>query len=109
MYLLDDLHSERWYVRKLQKLSTDLAATLQGPVRCKQDTVNDRCDSEDASNDGTGPRVTIVSILIKNYPLHLRGEEVCERLSRLRVDHQNGGDVVVEEDARNATTTVRDL
>lgn len=32
-----------------------------------------------------------------------------ERLSRLRVHNQNWGDVVVQEDARNAARTVEDL
>jgi len=34
---------------------------------------------------------------------------VCKRLSRLRVHNQEGGDVVVEENTRNAARAVRDL
>lgn len=51
----------------------------------------------------------VVSTLIGSCGFHLRGEEVCERLSRLRVYYQNGGDVVIEEDPRNASRAVRDL
>lgn len=40
----------------LQKLSTSAATILQSPVRCKQNAVNDGRDSEDASNNGAGPR-----------------------------------------------------
>ena len=34
---------------------------------------------------------------------------MCKRLPRLRVHNQEGGNVVVEEDTRNAACTVRDL
>lgn len=51
----------------------------------------------------------VVSALITFFRPHLRGEEVRKRLSRFRVHNQNRGDVVVEEDPRNTTSTVRDL
>lgn len=43
------------YVCKLQKFSTDMPATLQRPVRCKQAPVDDRCNGKNASNDSAGP------------------------------------------------------
>lgn len=49
-------HSGRGWVRKLQKLSTDMATVLQCLVCGEQDAVDDGCYGEDASNDGTGAR-----------------------------------------------------
>ena len=43
-------------MRKLQKLSTDMATVLQCLVCGEQDAVDDGCYGEDASNDGTGAR-----------------------------------------------------
>ena len=37
-----------------KKLSTDVATILQYLVCREQDPVEDRCDGEDASHDGTG-------------------------------------------------------
>ena len=41
--------------RDLQKFSTDVAATLQSPIRGEQGAVDDRRNSENTSNDSTRP------------------------------------------------------
>ena len=39
----------------LHEFSANVATALQGLVRCEQEAVDDGCNSENASDDGTGP------------------------------------------------------
>ena len=41
--------------RDLQEFPANVAAALQGPVRCEQYAVDDGRNGENTSNDGTGP------------------------------------------------------